>query len=852
MRKFTQNLLAAVVFLFSAVVMAQSTVTGTIMEAGSNLPLPGANVIEKGTSNGVVTDFDGNFSLATNQPSGELVITFVGYTSKTITFSDGASLGNIYLESSQVGLDEIQIIASVAVDRKTPVAVSTVKAEDIEIKLGTQEFPEILKSTPGVYATKSGGGFGDSRINLRGFESENVAVMINGVPVNDMENGAVYWSNWAGLSDVTRSMQVQRGLGAAKVAVPSIGGTINILTKTTDQEAGGNVTTTIGNAGYFKRGFTLSTGLMDNGWAATASFAKLDGEGYIDGTQFEGYNYFVSIAKKIGENHTLSLTSFGAPQEHGQRQNRSLISKYRSAESGIKFNPDWGYKNGQILNTEDNFYHKSQTSLNHHWDINDNTSLSTAIYASWGRGGGGGTAGENRDLFNLRLGADDQPIDFDSIVEINQENAANGEESEAYLRASINSHNWFGGLSTLKTDLNENLVFLAGLDIRSYRGLHYSEITDLLGGDFVLEDSDVNNPNRIAKVGDKRDYNNDGVVGWQGLFGQLEYSKDKLAGFVSLSLSNTSYKRIDYFQYLDNDPLQETDRYNFMGYMIKGGANYNLDGKNNVFANIGYFEKAPGFDAVFSNFDNELINDDAENQKIFSAELGYGFRSSKFRANVNLYYTRWNDKTDTRSVPGSNGENFVFNLTGVNALHTGIEIDAVYQPIDKLTLTGMLSVGDWKWDDNIENVQIFDEDQNAVGDPINIAMKGLKVGNAAQTTAALSADYNFFDKTYIGLDFNYFGDNYADFDPTGRQYDDVSEIDTAQAWKMPNYTTMDANFRYGFDLLGFDSTIILNVNNIFNTEYIADATDGSGHTYDTALVWYGFGRTYSLGAKFRF
>uniref|UniRef100_UPI00398B054E carboxypeptidase-like regulatory domain-containing protein n=1 Tax=Winogradskyella sp. A3E31 TaxID=3349637 RepID=UPI00398B054E len=250
MKKITQNLLVAMLTLFSVVAFAQSTITGKILGSDISAPLPGANVIEKGTSNGATTDFDGNFSLTTTTNSGEVIISYVGYISQTIAFNGSADLGTITLKSDEVGLEEVMIIASVAVDRKTPVAVSTVKAEEIALKLGTQEFPEVLKSTPGVYATKSGGGFGDGRINLRGFTSENVAVMINGVPVNDMENGRVFWSNWAGLGDVTSSLQVQRGLGASRVAVPSIGGTINILTKTTDVEAGGNVIASIGNDGY--------------------------------------------------------------------------------------------------------------------------------------------------------------------------------------------------------------------------------------------------------------------------------------------------------------------------------------------------------------------------------------------------------------------------------------------------------------------------------------------------------------------------------------------------------------------------------------------------------------------------
>jgi len=435
MKNFKNLLFVAVLFI-SASVLGQAKITGEVVDE-TNQPLPGASIVVKGTTNGTSTDFDGKFTLQAEANSGTIVISFIGFQSKEVSFSSSnAKLGTIQLQEDD-SLDEIILTAtSFAIDRKTPVAVSTIKSADIERKLGSQEFPEVLKSTPGVYATKSGGGFGDGRINLRGFNSENVAVMINGVPVNDMENGRVFWSNWAGLSDVTSAMQVQRGLGASKVAVPSIGGTINILSKTSDVQKGGNIIASTGNDGYQKYGFTLSTGLMDNGLAATVSFAKIEGEGYVDGTQFKGFNYFVNLSKEINENHKLSFTSFGAPQRHGQRQNRSTIDTYRNAESGNRFNPDWGYKNGQVTHIEDNFYHKSQTSLNHYWTMSDVSSLSTAVYASFGTGGGGGTAGTNRDLFSVRLGGSDQPVDLDNIVEINRANGALG--SEAILRASRN------------------------------------------------------------------------------------------------------------------------------------------------------------------------------------------------------------------------------------------------------------------------------------------------------------------------------------------------------------------------------------------------------------------------------
>ncbi len=846
MKNFKNLLFVAVLFI-SASVLGQAKITGEVVDQ-TNQPLPGASIVVKATTNGTSTDFDGKFTLQAEANSGTIVISFIGFQSKEVSFSSSnANLGTIQLQEDD-SLDEIILTAtSFAIDRKTPVAVSTIKSADIERKLGSQEFPEVLESTPGVYATKSGGGFGDGRINLRGFNSENVAVMINGVPVNDMENGRVYWSNWAGLSDVTSAMQVQRGLGASKVAVPSIGGTINILSKTSDVQKGGNIIASTGNDGYQKYGFTLSTGLMDNGLAATVSFAKIEGEGYVDGTQFKGFNYFVNLSKEINDNHKLSFTSFGAPQRHGQRQNRSTIDTYRNAESGNRFNPDWGYKDGQVTHIEDNFYHKSQTSLNHYWTMSDVSSLSTAVYASFGTGGGGGTAGTNRDLFSVRLGGSDQPVDLDNIVEINRANGALG--SEAILRASRNDHEWYGVLSTFKTKVSDNLDLIAGVDWRTYTGKHFREVTDLLGGEYYFDDNNVNNPNAALSVGDKMGYNNDGQVGWLGFFGQLEYGTDNFNAFVSTSIQKTSYQRIEYFLYdLSTEAgrdLATSDKINLNGYSLKGGANFKLDDVQNVFANIGYFERPAIFTAVFNGYNNTKINADAENEKVFSMELGYGLRGEKFAANVNLYRTQWNDRTFTRNIratePGA--EDYTANLLGVNALHQGVEFDFTYKYSNKLNFTGMLSLGDWKWDNDLDDVPVFDENQNEV-DRISLPIQGLRVSDAAQTTAALGMLYKFWDKTSITLDYNYFADLYARIDVLN--YANASTRPT-DSWKAPNYSTMDASLRHGFKVGDFDTTLTVRVNNLLDTDYIADAIDASD-----PLVYFGFGRTFSLSAKIKF
>ena len=621
---------------------------------------------------------------------------------------------------------------------------------------------------------------------------------------------------------------------------------VSKLSKTTDAETGGNVSTTLANDGYLKYGMTYSTGLNENGFAATVSAAKTSGDGYVDGTEFTSVSYFLNLSKELNDSHTLSFTAIGAKQRHGQRQNRHTIETYRNSERGIKYNSDWGFKNGQVTHVEDNFYHKPQLSLNHYWTLNDRTSVSTALYGSWGSGGGGGTAGSDRTKFSnddYRIG-NGGPLDLDRIVDENIANGALG--STSFLRASRNDHNWVGLLSTLKTDLSDNTVLLTGLDWRNYKGIHFREVTDLLGGQYATDDNDVNNPNKVLQVGDKFSYFNDGHVGWLGVFGQIEHDiNEDFNTFVSVSVSNTSYKRVDYFNYLDSDALQETDRYNFLGYSVKGGANYRLDSKNNVFANIGYFEKAPDFDNVFLQFDNEHINEDAENQKITSFELGYGYRSDKLSANVNLYSTRWNDRSETASFQQPDGSFLAANILGVNALHNGIELDFVYKASSKVKFTGMASFGDWRWDSNVENVDIIDEEQNVV-DTVNLFIKDLHVGDAAQTTMALGMNYSLSPETTLLLDYIYYDNLYADFDPSDRG--------TAgpETWVAPSVGLFDAVVKHDFDLGPFKGTLTGRINNVFDTEYISDSIDGSGSDASTALVWFGNGRTFSVGAKFKF
>ncbi len=861
----------AILGLSSLVTLSKGTLRGTVVDADTNETLIGASIVLEGTTRGTVTDFDGTFNIDIEAGETQLVISYLGFLDKKMTVSvvDGQTkdLGTIALDPDAVGINEVMVLASVGIQRKTPVAISTIDAELVTEKIGTQEFPEILQTTPGVYATKEGGGFGDGRFNLRGFDSPNVAVMINGIPVNDMEWGGIYWSNWMGMTDVLRSMQVQRGLGASKVAAPSVGGSVNIVTKTTDAEEGGSFSTSYGNDGYRKVLFSVSSGLTESGWAFSLLGSKTWGDGYIQGTEFEGYSYFFNLSKRFNDKHTLSLTGFGAPQWHNQRSSfdKYTIKEWQQFKEEYRFNATYGFGiDGQRVVAAKNYYHKPQFSLNHFWTINNISSLSTSLYYSIGEGGGRTQRGNERSRL-YGSNDDDRTINgYLDYAAIQRDNAANMEGSQAILGSSNNGHQWMGAISTYTTELTPDIDFYGGVDLRYYIGKHNRTITDLLGGEFFVDPDRENvafqegNEDYIYEklsTGDKisRDY--DGHVLWEGLFGQLEYNYNDWSVFYSGAISNTTYWRYDNMYYAPGE--EKSDNISFLGWSSKGGANYNIDAKNNVFTNIGYFSRAPFYSNVFlaDDVSNE-INDGAKNEKVFSAELGYGYKSRILSANLNVYYTEWQDKSLAGALDSRDPDAGRYNAEGVNAIHKGVELEAKAKITKDLTLKGMLSIGDWKWDEDVE-AYVFNRDGQLVNsdgeivntveeaDKIELNIGGVHVGDAAQTNAYLGLDYEIIKDLKIGVDYKYNARLYAD--PGS-----IRDLEGKDTWKVPGAGTVDANAVYYFTIGGLDASIRGNVHNLLDKEYISDADSGSSGTWEDALVFYGFGRTGSVSLKIKF
>lgn len=897
MKNLKQFMLSLLLFFVATSAFSQTKITGTIVDSEMKGSLPAANITVKGTGEATSTDIDGKFSLNTSKTQGEVVITFVGYVTKTIPFtakSQTVDLGTISLESDSSQLDEVVIIGKgiidLAKDRKTPIAVSTLTSAEIQDKVGSSDITQIMVNTPSVYVAGQSGGYGDSRIAVRGFAQDNTAFLLNGQPINGMEDGLMYWSNWSGMGDIANNIQIQRGLGSSKLAISSVGGTVNFVTKATSKREGGFVSAGVANDDYVKTTVAYNTGMMENKFGVSVMLTHWQGDGYNDGTRGEGQNYFISFGYKPSENHNLNFLITGAPQKHDQNFAKRL-SDYQTY--GRKYNNNWGLLNGQYQSERTNYYHKPVANLNWDWEINSKSELSTVLYASWGRGGGTGNYGASAIRTNGQ-------IDFDAIEarNIGVGNGVMGDNKSYLIRSSVNNHNWYGLVSNFKHQLNENLVFNVGADLRTYYGTHYRQVENFLGLNNWTEtrtlrdgtDQPIGSPvsNTVTdsqraepwgatfnSLGENQriDYDNSERISYGGLFGQVEYSNDLFSVFFQGAISNQRHQRFDRYDYLRQ--YKDSEKVNNTGFNVKGGGSFNINEQNSVYVNAGYYSRQPFHDNIYLNFTNQ-VNPLTENEKILGLEAGYSFKSTYFSANLNGYRTSWKDRVKTTSRIAAAGETINGNpITvgtelfttneGVEQLHTGLEFDFVAKPLPNLDLRGFVSAGNWEYKGNVVTT-IRDQDRNTL-DVTKTDVDGGKVGDAAQFTAGAGFKYTIVERLSVDADYRFYD----------KIYSNVGAV--KENLEIPSYGVVDSGISYKM-LVGKNKSqsvnFRLNVDNLLHKIYISElrtnikvtdrvnpnsATDlstyqSSGKIYNGIANgnqgYFGLGRTWNFTIRYNF
>lgn len=944
-------------------------IKGNITDETTNEPLIGATV-SYASGKGVVTDVEGNFVMKLENGAYALKISYIGYTpiSKAIKVNGKDQSVNFKLLSA-TELTEVEIVADVAKIRETPVAVSNISAKQIQEELGARDLPMLLNSTPGVYASAAGGGAGDARVNIRGFDQRNVAVLVDGVPVNDMESGQVYWSNWSGLSEVTKNMQVQRGLGASRLALPSVGGTMNIITANIDEKRFIVVKKDYATNNYERYAIGFNSGIINNKFGVTMAGSYTKGDGWVTQTSQTTWSYFAKLSYRINQRNLLVFGVNGAPQSHAQKNTQigmayydktfaekqgvnvdsvynAPTNKYSNStiqDRGLQYNVDWGTVNGNVVNTKVNYFHKPLFNLSYFLTINPKLTYSNVLYVSIGRGGG--TFISNPP--NIDRNGDGQLL-LQKIYDANSTAPPNFfipgmRGTSNYIYTQVNNHNWVGTLSTLKYQINKKFHFTGGFDARYYNGIHYHTPYNLLGADYVQQPSNkdlslqpfTKDPMSYVKYkGDKINIYYQSKVTWLGLFTQLEYKSEKISAFLTLTGNQSSMQNINYFGKKDvilgknniihnalgygdtlytdgtnygvttnpngiagaNGIVNNSDgsitfkdniskefvtinkNYNtynntskesrtntsevkyYYGYTVKGGANYKITDNHNLFVNIGYMSLTPRYNNVFDRSGIELK--DIKNQKVLSAELGYGVKYQRIAANLNGYITNWGNKPldFPLTYTDKDGNPYYFNVPGIDAVLKGVELDFSYSATKWLKVEGFGMLADWKW--NSSGTAYVFTDGGTPLDTIRFDATNLHIGNSPQQQVGGSLRFEPVKGFYIKAQYTLFNKMYAQFNPAEYKKDKTTggtdyRTNRVEPWKMPSYGLVDLFAGYTFKLEKVTLNINASINNLLNTVYVTDASFANGtkpteYNATNALVYMGQGRRGNLGLKITF
>ncbi|MFH1763335.1 MAG: TonB-dependent receptor plug domain-containing protein, partial [Gemmatimonadota bacterium] len=793
---------------------------------------------------------------------------------------------NFTLGTEAIALDALEVFSTRAIERKTPVAYTDVPKVQIQNQLGSRDLPMVLNVTPSVYATQTGGGAGDARINVRGFDQRNVAIMINGVPVNDMENGWVYWSNWDGVGDASASIQLQRGLSAVNLATPSVGGTMNVITDPAAMTRGLSYRQEFGSGKFLKETFTFTSGEMNNKFSFLASVVRKTGDGIYTGglsekakaTWTDAWAYYFAGAFQINPKNRLELFAVGAPQRHGQNRYMlnlgtldadfaSGLDDYDEAalaafpEAGREWSPNvnlitvpyngkqytssgpgggsFTRHAGNYINDIENYFHKPQVNLNWYSYFGNGLTLSTVGYYSGGAGGGTGTYGSLRYDYRYTQ----RFPDWDATVLRNQ--GSSDGSSYGILRNSVNNQWTIGAISKLRKDFRGGVTGEVGIDWRTARIEHYREVRDLLGGQFYNDcksasscssDFWTGTQGTTQKLGDRINYNNQNSVDWFGAYAQAEKSSQMGSVYGMVGWAMNSYTFEDFFA---DDPdksglqtlILESGRIN--GFQVKGGASRNVTDVISLFTNAGYVSKVPIFDGVIDD-NNGVLNENPKNEKFTAIEGGMNFRSLDRSATfeISAYYTKWADRTRTVYDPNLFGQDLggIVNVLGLDQRHMGVEAQVAYQPNDLLRFDGAASLGNWKYLNNVVG-QYKPEDQQTPTVTDTLFIADLKVADAPQSQLAYAVSVFPVEGLYFRAQGRTYWNYYAQYNPIDRTNRSEAGI---QSWKTPGYTVVDLHASYRLtDLIplwrGGDVRLFLNAYNLLDKVYISDAVDNSSY-----------------------
>ena len=784
-------------------------------------------------------------------------------------------------ESNEIASDTINSLSNT----DDVVDLFSISLSDDELNDDTSAADNIsglLNSSMDVFYRTAAYEFSSSFFKVRGLDSDNAILQINGVKMNKLYNGRPQWSNWGGLNDVLRNQELSNGSIPLKYNFGGILGSNNINVRASEYGEGGRITYSSSNRSYANRLMaTYNSGMLEKGWAYSLSIGRRWGnEGYQDASFYDSNSAFLSVQKIFNNKHSLNLAAIYAPNRRGKvSPNTQEVYDLK----GTKYNEYWGWQDGEKRNSRVKRVVEPILILNHDWTIDDTSSLETSIGYQFGEmgnsrldyaGGANPSPAYYQDLPSYYLADSDGP-DYEGAY-LAQENFINNGQINWNRIYDANLTNTQANLnaayvlyedrvddtqltinSAYSKEINDNIKISSSINYRSLLSENFAQISDMLGGlsysnidSFDNLDYNLLSPNSIIYEGDKFKYHYEMNVEEISLFSMIDFSFNKFEFFIAGNLTNTIYQRNGVFDNEANagNSSGEGDEISFDGYGIKVGLTYKFSGKHILDFNSAYIQKAPSIRNTFTNsrVNHNIVGTDANGlinntpiteEKVMSFDANYIFRTPIFTGRITGFYSEVKDANEISFyyadglVGFSEDSEFVQEiLQGIDKKYLGVEFGVEAQIIPTVKLKGAASIGQYTYDNNPYLYLGADNNTVAVG-PSNL--ENYKLAGGPQKAYSFGFEYRDPDYWFIGVTSNFFTNTYVDVSPLTRtqnfylaqdglpfnDYDVSIARDLLRQEKFDNYMVVNMIGGKSWKIDNYYVGFFASVNNILDKKY---------------------------------
>lgn len=783
------------ILVFFTINAQEYTISGKLLNGQTNVPLIDAQIWVEGTAFAAQTDIQGEFEL-TISLSGDFILTcsFQDFVIKRIP---------LFLDGKDMELGAITLTKDIALEQ-TDNLISLTEGDLLEDEESVSVSAGLLQATRDIFLNRAAFDFGQAFFRVRGYDSKNGQVMINGIPMNKFFDGRPQWNNWGGLNDVIRNQEYTNGLSASDYTFGGILGNANIDTRPSGLRTGTRLSSTASNRTYTGRLMaTYNSGLQQNnlGYSFSASrrWAK---QGYIDGTLYDAYSFFGGLEYQISDQQSLGLTAVVAKNRRGRS---AAVTQEVFELVGNQYNPNWGDQNGNLRNARERDIFEPILMLNHYYK-SEKLRIRSGIAYQFGKNARsrlGYFNAPNPDptyyrylpsfYINNAIGADftnaalaregfleNRQLNWKSIYVANTNTLNAGKAAYLlYDDTAKDSQIFFNSAANYK--LNDQLHLDFGFGYRNLFSENYSRINDLLGAEFhedIDPFSDTQNdiggsPNKIEN--DIFGYHYEVVASSYNGFVQFSVQLSRWDAFVSGSLSGTSYQRNGLFQ---NERFAETslgqsEKIDYSNYGLKGGFTHKISGRHWLKAHAAYLNQPPVLQNVFINprENNELVPNSIS-ETISSIDLNYYMRLPDLTGRITGFYTRFEDQNDINFffVDSGLGSDFVQEvITDLDKLHLGIEAGIEYQASANVKLSAVVNIGKYVYasDPSVNiNFDTAGQEEDLINQEGNIDLgiakvKDYKLSQGPQKAMAFGIEYRDPKYWWVGTTASFLANNYT-------------------------------------------------------------------------------------------